>query len=153
MNLKPLPRVLNNGAHVLAYCEIDGHYLVLAWWARGEYISWWVIPEGGSAYAGQYSHEWSKACKAFEARRGGRGKGLQELIDEDSPALMNLDGYFPEDLDEIAQDETRPRFYREYAHQKARAMRKRADGRITQATTEENICESLYNAMPEGFKW
>ena len=95
MNLKPLPRVLNNGAHVLAYCEIDGHYLVLAWWARGEYISWWVNPEDGSAYAGQYSHEWSKACKAFEARRGGRGKGLQELIDEDSPTLVNHDGYAP----------------------------------------------------------
>lgn len=152
MNLAIPPRNLSNGAHVLAYTLIDGHYLVLAWWARGEYISWWVNPEDGSAYAGQYRSEWQEACKVFEVRRGTRGESIEDCLDH-SPTLMNLDGYFPEDLDAIAQDETRPRFYREYAHQKARAMRYRANGRIAQATTEEGICESLYNAMPEGFRW
>lgn len=153
MSLAHPPRNLDNGAHVLAYTLIDGHFLVLAWWARGEYITWWVNPHDMSAYAGQYRAEFRHACESFEARRGERGQSIQDCLDEDSPALMNLDGYFPEDLDEIAQDKTRPRFYREYAHQKARAMRCRANGRIAQATTEENICESLYNAMPEGFKW
>jgi hypothetical protein len=75
------------------------------------------------------------------------------LIDEGSPAIENLDGLFPEDLDEIAQDGTRPRFYREYAHQKARAMRLREKGEIVQALQEEGICETLYHAMPEGFRW
>jgi hypothetical protein len=75
------------------------------------------------------------------------------LIDEGSPALENLDGLFPEDLDVIAQDYTRPRFYCEYAHQKARAMRLREKGRIVKALREEGICETLYRAMPEGFRW
>lgn len=164
MATETIPRVLPNGAHVIASTLADGHYLVLCWWDRKEeYVSWWVNPGGSplrddsgdlNAYGGQYRADWRAACAAYELRRGSRGVALQDLLDGgDSPAQENLDASWPDDLRELSDDETRPRHYRAYAWVKAWAMDCRSTGDIKSALAGERACEILYKAMPEGLRW
>lgn len=70
--------------------------------------------------------------------------------------LPNLDALLPEELDEIADDDS-GRFskpFRRYAECKARAMGYRASGKIQAALAYETECELIYEArLAPAEKW
>lgn len=155
MNSESMLRVLPNGAHVLASQLIDDRYLVLAWRGNGRgYVSWRVNPSNFSAYRGHCSDCFKDACERYEFRRGERGVPLQDMLDAgDNPSCENLDAWFRSHLELVANDITRPVFYRDYADHKACAIDAKDSGDIENAMREENVCQYIYESMPEGFRW
>lgn len=63
---------------------------------------------------------------------------------------LNFDAMDPSDLDEIVPP---LRDLLSYTMTKAAAMRNRAAGQITEAQRLEQICEDLYAALPESWRW
>jgi hypothetical protein len=157
-----IPRQLDNGAHVLAWVPMSSHEggaLVLCWWPKGgdsgEYVSWRVnVRDACSTFIGEYyGADWEGACAAFRKRAGLSIIALADCLGE-SPALHNCDAWnAPDDFQEIARDDSRPTFYREYASTKERAARARLRGDISTALQWERACENIYRLMPAPFRW
>jgi hypothetical protein len=63
---------------------------------------------------------------------------------------LNLDGLFPEELEEVAKVLIT---LADYAKHKAAAMRYRAAGNISAALSEENVCDGYYQSLPSWARW
>lgn len=63
---------------------------------------------------------------------------------------VNLDGTWPEELDEMAKAFD---LLAAYARTKAGAMRDRAAGRIVEAIAQEGQCEAYYHRLPKWARW
>jgi hypothetical protein len=66
---------------------------------------------------------------------------------------VNLDAMAVSELDTFCQDVANPMALRDYARRKARAMQYRLGGMITSAMVCEADCDSLYDRLPDEWKW
>jgi len=67
------------------------------------------------------------------------------------PLNLNLDGFAsPDELEEVGQVLTT---LAAYAKTKARAMRDRAQGNITDALSQEQQCDTYYQTLPDWARW
>jgi hypothetical protein len=68
--------------------------------------------------------------------------------------VQNLDAFtYPEELDEIANNPESPVRIREYAREKAQAMRLRIAGDIVTAVRHENNCDRIYQDLSDDEIW
>ena len=80
-------------------------------------------------------------------------KKFDELCNDYERDFPNLDATWPDDLEAYAADKTNPKELREYALNKAFAIRARERGENPRAFDFECACQRIYSGLPYYMKW